>query len=138
MVVMSHEMIFHHHHDDFALNFSVTYEADIEHEHKHSHNKENQHNNNSQQEEKNSEHSHPFPFHKHILATNDVYIERTKLLESNTHISNVLFLVFTELFRTELCKPPNLEGKLYEEPPFLISSLCKLEAFALRGPPAIV
>lgn len=137
LVVLSHEMIAHHH-DDLALNFSLTYEAYIEHEHKHPYSRENQHNNNSQQEEKNSEHNHPFPFHQHISATNDVYIERTNLLESNSQIRDVSLLVYTELFRTELSKPPNLEGKLYEDPPFLLLSLSYLEAFALRGPPSFV
>lgn len=127
LVLLSHEMI-DHHHDDLALIFSVTYENDDDHEHKHD----------SQKEEKSTEHNHSFPFHQHLSATNDVYIERTRLLESNIQFCDVSFSVFTELFRTELSKPPDLEGKLYEELTFLISSLCNLEAFTLRGPPAIV
>lgn len=139
-MVLSHEMIAHHHHDELSSDFFVTFEADIEHEHKHPRSRENQHNNidNSQQEEKDSEHNHPFPFHHHISATNDFTIERATILESNNQIRDISFLVFAELFRTEPAKPPNLEGKLYEKPPFLITSLSYLEAFALRGPPTIV
>jgi hypothetical protein len=138
LVVLSHEMIAHHHHVDLALNFSDMYEHDDDHERKHPHEGEHQHNNDSQKEEKSTEHNPPFPFHHHISATNDFTIERTNLLESNTQIRDVSFLVFTELFRIEFIKPPNLEGKLFKEPPFLISSLCNPEAIALRGPPSIV
>ncbi|PKP33120.1 MAG: hypothetical protein CVT99_01320 [Bacteroidetes bacterium HGW-Bacteroidetes-16] len=138
LVVLSHEMIVHHHHVDLALNFSGTVEHDDDHEHKHPHEGEHQHNNDSLKEEKSTEHNHPFPFHHHILATNDFTIERTNLLESNTQIREVSFLAFTELFRKEFLKPPDLEGKRFKEPPFLISSLSYLKASALRGPPAII
>jgi len=138
LVVLSHEMIVHHHHVDLALNFSGTVEHDDDHEHKHLHEGEHQHNHDSQKEEKSTEHNHPFPFHHHILATNDFTIERTNLLESNTQVREVSLLIYTELFRTELFKPPDLEGKRFKEPPFLISSLCNPEAIALRGPPSIV
>ncbi|MDF1547721.1 MAG: hypothetical protein P1P88_07850 [Bacteroidales bacterium] len=120
------------------MNFSVSNVHDDDHELKHHQEEEHQHHHDSEKEEKNTEHNHSFPFHQHISATNGVYIERTNLLESNTQVRDVSFLVFTQLFRTELPKPPNLEGKLYEEPPFLIPSLSYLEAFALRGPPSIV
>lgn len=138
LVVLSHEMIFHHHHEELALDFSVSCEHDANHKHKHHQEEKHSHNHDSKKEEKKKEQKHPFPFHQHISATNDVYIERTNLLESNIQIRDISFLVFTQLFRTEPSKPPNLEGKLYEEPPFLIPSLSYLEAFALRGPPAIV
>jgi hypothetical protein len=131
-------MIVHHHHEDLVLNFSVGYVHDNGHEHMHPHDGKQPHSHDSQKENESSEHNHAFPVHHHILATNDFNIQRTNLLESNTQIRDASFLVFTQLFRTELSKPPNLEGKLYEEPPFLISSFCKLEPFALRGPPAIV
>lgn|GEM_PF-3239623 len=137
-VVLSHEMIVHHHHEDLALNFSVSNVHDDDHEHKHPNEGELPHSHDSQKENESPEHNHPFPFHQHISATNDVYIERTNRLESNTQIRDISLLVFIELIRTELSKPPNIEGKLYEEPPFLIPSLSYLEAFALRGPPSFV
>lgn len=138
LVVLSHEMIPHHHHEVTALNLSDSNVHNDNHELKHHQGEEHQHHHDSENEEKKTEHNHPFPFHQHLSVTNDIYIERTNLLESNTQIRDVSFIVFTQLFRTELSKPPNLEGKLYEEPPFLIPSLSYLEAFALRGPPSIV
>jgi hypothetical protein len=137
LVVLSHEMIAHHHHEAMPLNFSDSIVHDDDHELKHHQEEEHQHHD-SEKEEKKKEHNHPFPFHQHFSSTNDGYIKRANILESNTQVRDVLFLVYTELFRTELSKPPNLEGKLYKEPPFLIPSLSYLEAFALRGPPAIV
>lgn len=127
LVVLSHEMI-PHHHDDLALIYSVTHENDDGHEHKHD----------SQKEEKSTKHSHSFPIHQHLTASNDVYIERTRLLESNIQFRHFSFFVCAQLVRSDLSRPPNLEGKLYEEPTFLISSICSLEVFALRGPPVIV
>jgi hypothetical protein len=136
--VLSHEIIVHHHHDVLALDFSVNNEHDADYEHKHLLDKENQHNNDSQEEEKSSECNHPCFFHQHFSATNDLNIERKKLLESNTQVRKFALLIFTELFIGEFLKPPKLGGYLYGQPPFLISSLCKLEANALRGPPSIV
>lgn len=127
LVVLSHEMI-PHHHDDLALIHSVAHENDDDHEHKHD----------SQKEEKSTKHSHTFPFHQHLTPSNDVCVERTRLLESSIQFRHVSYFVCTPLIRTDLSKPPNLEGKLYEDPIFLISSICSLEAFALRGPPVIV
>jgi hypothetical protein len=131
-------MIPHHHHESLALNFSVSYKYDDGRGLKHHQEEEHQHNNDPQKEENKTEHDHPFPFHQHLYDTNGIYIERTNLLESKTQIRQISFLVIAELFRTEFFKPPELEGKLYVEPPFLIPSLSYLEAFALRGPPAIV
>ena len=138
LLVLSHEMIAHHHHEAMGLNFSVSNALDEDYQLKHQHEEEHHHHHDSQKEEKKKEHNRPFPFHQHISVTNAVYIERTNLLESNTQIRDVSFFAFIELFRTELSKPPNLEGKLYEEPPSLIPPLSYLEASALRGAPAIV
>tara|TARA_R110002050_G_scaffold85091_1_gene181555 strand:+ start:18309 stop:18761 length:453 start_codon:yes stop_codon:yes gene_type:complete len=136
LVVLSHELIAHHHHDDLAFDFSTKYEHIDDDDH--GHDKDNHHNHDSQKENESSEHNHPFPFHHHVSATNDFNIERTSVLESNSQIRNVALLIFAKLFLVEFSKPPNIEGNLYGEPPFLIPSLSYLEAFALRGPPAIV
>lgn len=138
LVVLSHEMIAHHHHEAVALDFSVSNLHDDDHEFKHSHKGELPHSHDSQKENESPKHNHSFPFHQHISTTNDVYIERTNLLESNIQIRDVYSLFYAELFRIEFYEPPNLEARRFAEPPFLISSLSYLEAFALRGPPPIV
>jgi hypothetical protein len=129
---------YHHHHEDLALNLSVSKVNDDDNKQKHSHEGVHQHNHDSAKKEKSTEHKHPFPFHQHISATNDIYIERTNLLESNIQIRNISLLAFAELFSTEFLKTSGNESYLSKNPPFLISALCNLEAFALRGPPAIV
>lgn len=136
LVVLSHELIAHHHHDVMAFDFSTKYEHN--HADNHTHDKDNHHNHDSQKEKKDSEHNHPFPFHNHISATNDFNIERTSVLESNSQIRDVALIIYIELFVGEFSKPPNLEGNLYGEPPFLITSLFEPGAIALRGPHSIV
>jgi hypothetical protein len=136
LVVLSHEMI-PHHHEDLALNFSVSCKHDEVHEHNHHHKEGHQHNHNPKKEEKSKKHNHSFPFHQHVSATNDLYIIRPNLLESNTQIRNILFLGCFEICRLEVLKPPNFEVDYNKEPPFLISSIFNLVAFSLRGPPAI-
>jgi len=136
LVVLSHEMIAHHHHDVMAFDFSTKYEHNDDDDH--AHDKDNHHNHDPQQDQKDSDHNHPFPFHYHISATNDFNIERTSVLKSSSQIRCVALLLFTELFIGEFSKPPNIEGNLFGEPPFLKSSLCNLEAFSLRGPPSLV
>lgn len=135
LVVLSHELIAHHHHD-LAFYFSTRYESVDDHEHPHD--KENHHNHDSQNEEKNSDHNYPFPFHHHISTTDYFNIQRTNILESNTQFRDIAFFIVAELFRVEFSDSPNLEGNLYGEPPFLKTSLCNLETIALRGPPSIV
>lgn len=137
LTVLSHEMIPHHHHETLALNYSIGYKQD-NHKHKLIQDRESHHHHDSENEEDNTEHHHPYPFHQHLSATNDVYIERTNLLESNTQIREISFFFVAEFFRLELFKPPEHKRKSYEEPLFLNPSLIYLKAFALRGPPSIV
>lgn len=133
-ILLAHDA-FPHHHEELKYIYSVN-EPDDKSEHKHQ-NGEHHYHHDSQKEEKKAGHNHPFPGHHHISESNDIYITRTNLLELNNQIIDVSYLVFNKLFRIEFFKPPNIEGKLYEVPQFLITSLSYLEAFALRGPPAI-
>lgn len=135
LVVLSHELIAHHHHEDVAFDFSSKYVHD--NEYNQLQDKES-HNHKSNDEDKNSEHNHTFPLHHHISATNDFDIERTNLLESNSQIPNTTSFIIAYLFIVEFPIPPNLERNLYREHKFLISSLFNPAANALRGPPFIV
>jgi len=135
LVVLSHEMIPHHHHEDLAFDFSVQHEPDTEHDHLHS--KAN-HQHESKGEEKNSEHNHSFPLHHHISGSHDFDIERTNLLEGNSQIPNSASFLLAYLLIDEFAKPPDLEKNHFGEQQFLKSSLFIPAANALRGPPAIV
>jgi len=138
LVVLSHEMIAHHHHEDLALVFSVSYICDDNHKHDNSQRDNHQHKHDSQKEEESKEHNHSFPFHQHITATDDIYLERTTLLESNIKLTDVSLFVFANFLRKVFLKPPNPEGNIIQDPPFLIYSFSYLEDFALRGPPNVV
>ena len=133
LVVLSHELIAHHHHEGLALNFSVRGEHDDEH------NNEKHHQHDSQDEEENSEHNHhSFPPHYHISATNYFDYTRTNIIDSNTQIQDISSFIVAHLFFINSSKPPNLAGNPYRELHFLISSLFYPAANALRGPPSIV
>ncbi len=136
LIVLSHDII-PHHHDDLVLNYTHTSKHDEECGHNHHHMDGHHHSNDSKNEKKSKEHNYPFPFHQHFSASNDIYINRSSLIESCTQIRNVLFLAYFDFFRIEIFKPSNLKIDYNKAPTFLLSLICNLEAFSLRGPPAI-
>ncbi len=141
LVVLSHELIYHHHHDLKAIDLSVIhkqYEADdLHHGDKHHHHHDEEENENSQKEsEKN--HNHTFPFHQHLLSTNDLILERTNLTESNTQNQNSVLIYLLIVFQSDFFEPPNLAKNHYRNKSFLIASNYHPAANALRGPPFIV
>lgn len=126
LVVLSHEMILHHHHELVADNlFDSQSQVDSPFE---------------KSNEKNStkEHNHPFPIHHHISATSDFVSARTNIQESNpvNRISS-LFRV-SDVFQTDFFEPPILSSNRYRDKSFLISSNYYPAANSLRGPPSIV
>jgi hypothetical protein len=134
LVILSHELMPHHHHD-MALIISGRYEHDDERDHHHD--KEDHHQHDSQDEEENSERNHPFPFHQHISATNDFVYARTNLHESNSLNKVAILFVVSVVFNTDFFDPPGPANNSYRNKPFLITSLFNPEAYALRGPPSI-
>ncbi len=140
LVVLSHQVILHHHHDEMAYNFITNHvETDgdsHEHNDKHHHHDSNEESNNEKDTDK--DHKHPFPLHQHVSATNDFDYARTSVLESNQnlknltsfHVSNIILGGFSEL--------PKFTNLSFRAAPFIIKNLFKPGAIALRGPPSIV
>lgn len=126
LVVLSHEMILHHHHELMADNL-FDGQSHID-----SFGEKNYEKNSSE------EHNHPFPIPHHISATSDFVYERTNLQESNpvNKISS-LFLV-SDVFQADFFEPPILPINRFRDKSFLISSIYCPAANALRGPPSIV
>lgn len=126
LVVLSHEMILHHHHDTMADGlFSIQSDVDSPSE-------------KSNESKSDEEHNHAFPLHHHISATRDFVYARTNLHESNpSNKITTLFLVAI-VFYNDFFERPVLTNNRYRNKPFLISSLFNPEANALRGPPSIV
>ena len=126
LVVLSHEMIIHHHHEPVAVNlFDSQSQVDSPFQ------KSNERNSTE-------EHNHPFPIHHHISATSDFISARTNIQESNpvNKISS-LFLV-SDVFQTDFFEPPILSSNCFRDKSFLISFNYYPAANALRGPPSIV
>jgi len=126
LVVLSHEMILHHHHEPMADNlFDRQSLVDS-------------FGNNSDERNSTEEHNHPFPVHHHISSTSDFVSVRTNLQETNpvNKISS-LFLV-SDVFQTDFFEPPGLLTNRYRDKSILISSSYYPGANALRGPPSIV
>ena len=141
LVVLSHQVISHHHHDTLAYDFTASHvKVDG---HVHQHNDEHHHHHDSHKEgdkEKDSDkdHNHPFPLHQHISATNDFDCTRTNIQESNSNNHSIKIITVLSLFHREYSEPTNLTNYSSGEPPFLINSLSEPGAIALRGPPSIV
>ena len=126
LVVLSHEMILHHHHESVADNlFDGQSLVDSFGE-------------KSKEKSSSEEHNHPFPLHHHISATSDFVYARTNIVESNplNKISS-LFLVAV-IFQADFFEPPCLSINPFKDKSFLISSIYYPAANALRGPPSIV
>ncbi|QGY45793.1 hypothetical protein GM418_19575 [Maribellus comscasis] len=126
MVVLSHEVILHHHHDDVADGlFSNQIAAESPDE-------------KSDERNPDDEHNHPFPLHHHISATSDLVYARINLNESNPLNKITTLFVVTVVFWNDFSEPPDFANNNYENKTFLISSLFNPEANGLRGPPSIV
>ena len=126
LVVLSHEMIIHHHHESVAFNlFDSQSQVDSPFE------KSNERNSTE-------EHNHPFPLHHRISATNDFVSARTNIQESNpvNKISSLFGL--SDIFQTDFIEPPILSSNRYRDKSLLISSNYYPAANSLRGPPSIV
>ena len=141
LVVLSHELINHHHHDLKAIDLSLIHkqhEAD-DHHHgdKHHHHHDSAEDKKKQKNPK-EEHNHSFPFHHHLSETNDFVLVRTNHTQSNSQYQiNVLYLAL-EVLKSDVIEPINSTEKRYKDKSFLISSNYSPAANALRGPPSIV
>lgn len=141
LVVLSHLVISHHHHDTEAYDFisghvvadGHKHEGNEKHHHHHEANKEKK-----SEKDTDKEHNHPFPFHHHVSVTNDFDFTRTNYQESNISNHSIKIITVLCLFHSEHPEPPNLTNYSFGDPPFIIISLFEPGAIALRGPPSIV
>lgn len=125
LVVLSHEMI-HHHHELVADNlFDSQSQVDSPVE-------------KNKDRDLSKEHNHPFPIHHHISATSDFVSARTNIQESNPVNKISSLFGVSDVFQTDFFKPPILSTNRFGDKPFLISSNYYPAANALRGPPSIV
>ncbi|MDA3928672.1 MAG: hypothetical protein PF541_06900 [Prolixibacteraceae bacterium] len=131
LVVLSHQVISHHHHkDNLAYCFTARLEKVKVQKHHHHHDSQ-------KEKEADKDHNNPYPLHQHVLATNNFDCTLVNIQQSN--ISNHIVKIITVLclFYWDYAEPPNLTKYSTGEPPFLINSSYEPEANALRGPPAI-
>ena len=126
LVVLSHEMILHHHHEPVADNlFDVQSLVDPFSE-------------NSTEKSSTEEHNHPFPIHHHISTTSEFVSARTNIQEANpVNKISALFIV-SVIFQTDFFEPPCLSINRFRNNHFFTPSTFYPGANALRGPPAIV
>ena len=139
LVILSHEIIPHHHHDFDLNDFSNFHNHDEQYApHKtadhHHHNVENQKHNHSNDTKK--EHNHSFPFHHHISPTNGFDYLRIELIR-NIVFDLPLLAVLNSFFKTSLSEPPELDFIRFTDKPFFISAFFEPGAIGLRAPPSI-
>lgn len=140
LIVLSHQVISHHHHETVAYDFTASLEKADEHKHEHNdehHHHHDSHEEDNKQKDSDKEHNHPFPLHHHVSATDDFDCTRTNIQESYSNYQSITILVSLCLFHKQNIEPPKLSKLSFEEPPFLIKSLFEPGALALRGPPSI-
>lgn len=139
MIVLSHMMISHHHHDTVAYKFSTIDDKIDEHKHhdKHDHHHDSNEENNNDKDTDQT-HNHSFPFHHHFSATNYSDFTRVNLQVLNSSNQSIHTFVYLVLIHTDYSEPPSLTNYNYGEPPFLINSHFEPWATASRGPPYIV
>lgn len=138
LVVLSHQVISHHHHDTLAYDFTSNIEKDDGQKHVHNDNHHDSHEEDNSQKDTDKDHNHPFPPHQHISATNEFDCTRTGIQQTNTSNHSIKIITVLCLFLRDYSEPPNLTNYSFGESPFLINSLFEPGAIALRGPPSIV
>lgn len=121
LVVLSHEMILHHHHEPMADNL-IDGQSLVD---------------SFSEKSSNEEHNHSFPVHHHISATIDFVSTRTNLQETNPVNKISPLFVLSIVFQTDFFEPPCLSINPFKDKSFLISSNYYPAVNALRGPPSI-
>lgn len=139
MLVLSHEMIPHHHHDLDVDEISGLHKHDEQYSrHKatdhHHHDADGHKHNPSSNSDK--RHSHGFPFHHHISPTNDFDYLRMNLLR-NVVFDFPLLTVLKSFFDESLSEPPELDFIRFTDKPFYITAKFEPGAIGLRAPPSI-
>lgn len=126
LVVLSHEMILHHHHESVVDNlFDGQSLVDSFGE-------------KNKEKCSNEEHNHPFPLHHHISATSDFVYARTNIQDTNPVYKISTLFVVSVVLPIDFFEPPCLSINRFKDKFFLISSNYYPAANALRGPPAFV
>jgi hypothetical protein len=139
MVVLSHEMVPHHHHGCGMEIFSIFHNHTGQHPqhdtnpHQHNDFEDHGHKKSADSEK---EHRHPFPFHHHLSATNDFDYLRYKL-NKNLIVSIPLLTVSNAFKNTKLSEFPTLNYIRFTEIPFFIKSVFLPGAIGLRAPPSL-
>ena len=98
LVVLSHQVISHHHHDTIAYEFSTSLEKVDEQEHVHHdkhHHHHDSHEESDNEKDTDKEHNHRFPLHQHVTTTNVFDCTRTSSgvkFEQSEHKNICLFI----------------------------------------------
>jgi hypothetical protein len=135
LVILSHEIIPHNHHD--LEEYSVSFQFDIYDHHHHADDTDHQHHGEkSFPQEKESKKQHNFPYHQHLSADNGFdYIRIVTKKGLNVAYSPVAVLF--ALDSIEIAHPPETGFNRFKVKPFLISTMFEPGAIGLRAPPSI-
>jgi len=138
MLVLSHEVIPHHHHDSIMGEIYALHKHDEQDSrHKttvHHHHADNQKHNSPQNPEKGA--SDRFPLHHHhISPTNDFDYLRMNVIRDVVFNFHLLAVINT-FFQTVLSEPPELDFIRFTEKPFYITARFEPGAIGLRAPPS--
>lgn len=139
MLVLSHEMIPHHHHDLSVAevsglhNHNGEYSQQKKTQHHHHHDGTHQHNPSKNTENR---HNHAFPFHQHLSPTSDFDYLRINVIR-DVIFNFQLLTILNTFFESSLSEPPELDFIRFTDKPFYITARFEPGAIGLRAPPSI-
>ncbi len=134
LIVLSHEMIPHHHDvDDYSFLFGF----DFSERHHHAYDTDHHHHGGEHHSHKpEKEHPHSFPFHQHLSVDNGFdYIRINAKEDLNAACISIADLYIIGI--STIVPSPDIELIRFRDKPFLIPANFKPGAIGLRAPPAI-
>jgi hypothetical protein len=137
LVILSHEIIPHHHHEDFSDNsWIIRYKVE-EHSHNgkvhfhHSHTNE-KHNDDSDSKD---QRKRSFPIHHHFFASDDFDFIRLKTKNTKPNHASLVQLFLTKKISLGLFNPSDNQCPKFPDHPPRIKALFKPGTIGLRAPP---
>lgn len=136
LVLVSHQLI-HHHHIDVISGFEFSQLSQTE---VHNHTSSEIHYDHlvleCEPDNHKKEHNHDFPPHLHFNSDDVLFVSSQNILKLINANKEQHVLTLYKSFNTELLKPPDIKYTYFEIPFLIPLQLCK-EVYSFRGPPVV-
>jgi hypothetical protein len=139
LVVLSHQMISHHHGDSTLDNFSNAHNSIKEHSHHDDHGHHHHENGHQEDDSKKTNHSptHSFPPHNHTVGSDDSdFVRLTPGPEISVKVISLIALSAGNLISSAKQSTTDKQ-KTFPDKPFPVNSIFQPGAIGLRAPPFV-